>query len=315
MSVPGKRKRRREDYRRWERGRAMELWQMDVMGRVHLAGGLEVKVVTGLDDHSRFAVSAKVVLRATARPVCQALREALRKYGLPDQILTDNGKVFTAWFGTGPGPVMFDRICTDNGIRHLLTAPYSPTTTGKIERLHKTMRVEFFTPNDYKFVTVAELQAALDAWVAEYNTARPHQSCGGRPPPPPRPRPPPPGFAPPTPPPPPGHPRPPPPPPAGRAAHGAPPQQVIDTTGVENDLAAIGNAERRYLAAHGSYASFDQLKQEAMTTFSDGSRRGYQYTVDFDDGQHFTITATPTDPAKKDWPTLSMNETMQISKP
>jgi hypothetical protein len=68
-----KRKRRREDYRRWERGRAMELWQMDVMGRVYLASGLEVKVVTGIDDHSRFVVCAKVVLRATARPVCQVL--------------------------------------------------------------------------------------------------------------------------------------------------------------------------------------------------------------------------------------------------
>jgi transposase len=41
-----KRKRRREDYRRWERSRAMELWQMDVMGRVHLADGQEVKIVT-----------------------------------------------------------------------------------------------------------------------------------------------------------------------------------------------------------------------------------------------------------------------------
>jgi transposase InsO family protein len=177
-----RRRRRREDYRRWERGRAMELWQMDVMGRVHLAGGLEVKVVTGLDDHSRFIVSAKVVVRATARPVCQALARALRRYGIPEQILTDNGKVFTARSGRGPGPVMFDRICADNGIRHLLTAPYSPTTTGKVERLHKTMRTEFFTPNDRVFATIAELQAALDAWVGEYNTARPHQSCGRRPP-------------------------------------------------------------------------------------------------------------------------------------
>jgi hypothetical protein len=77
---------------------------------------------------------------------------------------------------------MFDRICTDNGIKHLLTAPYSPTTTGKVERLHKTMRTEFFTPNDRVFATIAELQEALDAWVGEYNTARPHQSCGRRPP-------------------------------------------------------------------------------------------------------------------------------------
>src|SRR5262252_9009379 len=155
---------------------------MDVMGRVHLADGLEVKVVTGIDDHSRFIVSAKVMARATARPVCQALSEALARHGVPEQILTDNGKVFTARFGTGPGPVMFDRICADNGIKHLLTAPYSPTTTGKVERLHKTMRAEFFTPKDRMFATVAELQAALDAWVMEYNTARPHQSCSGRPP-------------------------------------------------------------------------------------------------------------------------------------
>jgi hypothetical protein len=43
LIVPGKRKRRRADYRRWERSRAMQLWQMDVMGRVHLAGGQEVR--------------------------------------------------------------------------------------------------------------------------------------------------------------------------------------------------------------------------------------------------------------------------------
>jgi transposase InsO family protein len=177
-----KRRRRREDYRRWERPRAMDLWQMDVMGRVFLADGTEVKIVTGIDDHSRFVVCAKAVLRATARPVCQALKEALARHGIPEQILTDNGKVFTARFGRGPGPVMFDRICRDNGIKHLLTKPYSPTTTGKVERLHKTMRAEFFGVASGQHATLAGLQAALDAWVADYNTGRPHQSCGGRPP-------------------------------------------------------------------------------------------------------------------------------------
>jgi transposase-like protein len=89
LIVPGKRRRRREGYRRWERGRAMDLWQMDVMGRVYLAGGAEVKIVTGIDDHSRFVVCAKAVLRATARPVCLALAGALRRHGVPEQILTD----------------------------------------------------------------------------------------------------------------------------------------------------------------------------------------------------------------------------------
>jgi transposase len=89
LITPGKRRRRREDYRRWERGRSMELWQMDVMGRVFLSDGTEVKVVTGIDDHSRFVVCAAVVARATARPVCQALAGALARHGVPEQILTD----------------------------------------------------------------------------------------------------------------------------------------------------------------------------------------------------------------------------------
>jgi transposase InsO family protein len=89
LAGPKKRKRRREDYRRWERGRAMQLWQMDVMGRVHLAGGQEVKIVTGIDDHARFIVCAKAVAAATARPVCLALAEALRRHGIPQEILTD----------------------------------------------------------------------------------------------------------------------------------------------------------------------------------------------------------------------------------
>lgn len=59
------RKRRRGDYRRWERGRPMELWQMDVVGGIHLVDGVEVKCVSGIDDNSRFIVSAMLVARAS----------------------------------------------------------------------------------------------------------------------------------------------------------------------------------------------------------------------------------------------------------
>jgi transposase InsO family protein len=173
---PKKRPRRREDYRRWERSRSMELWQMDVMGGVKLQDGQELKIITGLDDHSRYCVSALLVYRATARPVCEALAAALRRYGVPDQILTDNGKVFTSRFGPGKGEVLFDRICRENGIRHLLTAPSSPTTTGKVERFHKTLRREFLLGR--VFDSLEEAQAELDRWVTFYNTERPHQGIG-----------------------------------------------------------------------------------------------------------------------------------------
>jgi transposase InsO family protein len=177
---PKRRRRRRSDYKRWERARAMELWQMDITGGVHLVDGSEVSVVTGVDDYSRFCVSAKVVARATARPVCDALAEAMRTHGVPEAILSDNGKVFTGRFGPGVGEVLFDRICGENGIRHLLTAPHSPTTTGKVERFHKTMKREFL--DGKVFDSIADAQAALDGWVAEYNHEREHQSLGDRPP-------------------------------------------------------------------------------------------------------------------------------------
>ena len=153
---------------------------MDVMGGVLLEDGTECKVITGIDDHSRFCVIAKLVQRATARPVCEALVEALSRHGVPEQILTDNGKVFTGKLGRKPANVLFDRICLNNGIRHLLTAPYSPTTTGKIERLHKTMRKELL--DGRRFPSIDQAQVELDRWVAHYNLEREHQAIGDVPP-------------------------------------------------------------------------------------------------------------------------------------
>ena len=104
----------------------------------------------------------------------------MRRHGVPDEILTDNGKVFTSRFGIARGEVLFDRICRENGIKHRLTAPHSPTTTGKVERFHKTIRREFLAGS--VFASLEEAQAELDAWVAWYNTERPHQGIGMVPP-------------------------------------------------------------------------------------------------------------------------------------
>jgi hypothetical protein len=108
--------------------------------------------------------------------VCDALGAALAAYGVPQQILTDNGKVFTGRFGHPPVEVLFDRICRENGVDHVLTAPRSPTTTGKIERFHRTLRAEFDTRRAFSSLKTA--QQALDEWVAFYNTQRPHQALG-----------------------------------------------------------------------------------------------------------------------------------------
>jgi transposase InsO family protein len=173
---PQARRRRDRRFRRWERGGAMELWQMDVVGGVLLADGREAKVLTGIDDHSRFVLCAGVMLRATSRAVCSHFAEAMRRHGVPQEILTDNGKVFTGRFGLRDTEVLFDRICRENGIDHLLSAPRRPQTTGKIERFHRTLRQEFLTGRVFDDLETA--QAELDRWVVTYNTERPHSALG-----------------------------------------------------------------------------------------------------------------------------------------
>ena len=69
----------------------MMWWSVDGVGGVMLADGWRASIVSGIDDHSRFVVSAHVVARATARPTCDALGKAMRAYGVPAEVLTDNG--------------------------------------------------------------------------------------------------------------------------------------------------------------------------------------------------------------------------------
>jgi transposase InsO family protein len=171
---PKEKRKKLATYKRWERGRPMELWQMDVVGGVLLEDGTECKVLTGVDDHSRFCVCSGIMVRATGRAVCGFFAQALERHGVPEEILTDNGKVFTNRFGLTPTEVLFDKICRENGIKHRLTKPASPTTTGKVERFHRTLRQEFLTGRVFSSLAVA--QKELDAWVVDYNTKRPHQS-------------------------------------------------------------------------------------------------------------------------------------------
>jgi transposase InsO family protein len=175
MIDPSLRDRRSRKWKRWERGAPMELWQMDVVGGFPLADGTSAKALTGIDDHSRMCVCARLMVRERTRAICDGLRAALASYGAPEQILTDNGKVFTGRFHHPPVEVLFDAICRQNGIEHLLTQPRSPTTTGKIERFHRSMRAEFLSDKT-AFPNLKAAQQALDEWVVYYNNERPHQS-------------------------------------------------------------------------------------------------------------------------------------------
>lgn len=91
-------------------------------------------------------------------------------------MLTDNGMQFTDRFiKPVPSEVLFERICREHGIATRHTKPRSPTTTGKIERFHKTLRAELLDET-VPFADIATAQQVIDTWVRAYNQQRPHQS-------------------------------------------------------------------------------------------------------------------------------------------
>jgi transposase InsO family protein len=96
-------------------------------------------------DDQRRAASYQALPR---RAVADAFTAAMKQYGIPAEVLTDNGKQFTGRF----------------------TKPYSPTTAGKIERWHQTLRRE---PLDVSgpFADLPSAQAAITAWVQAHNRA------------------------------------------------------------------------------------------------------------------------------------------------
>lgn len=168
--------RHKRQYRRWHRDAPMQLWQLDIVSGVPLADGRSAKLVTGIDDHSRFVVISAVVMVPTGRAVCEAFAQAMRRYGVPGEVLTDNGRQFTGRH-TRPQPVevLFERICRENGVVLRHGKPRSPTTTGKIERFHKSLRAELLD-HVSPFESLEAAQAAIDGWVHAYNHQRPHQA-------------------------------------------------------------------------------------------------------------------------------------------
>jgi hypothetical protein len=97
----------------------------------------------------------------------------------------------------------------------------------------------------------------------------------------------------------------------GCSSQPEPPQQQIDVVGIRSELLAIGKAEGSYLVAHSTYATLDQLQQDGLLT-GGADRRGYVFDVAVNGSEGFTVTATPTDAGKKGWPTMAMDQTMQV---
>jgi hypothetical protein len=99
----------------------------------------------------------------------------------------------------------------------------------------------------------------------------------------------------------------------GVGAGAASPQEQIDVTGIRMALLEIGQAERNYVAAHGTYGTLEQLRAEGAPALGT-DRRGYAFQLELNGSQSFQATATPIDPNKKGWPTLTVDASLQVAE-
>ncbi len=92
---------------------------------------------------------------------------------------------------------------------------------------------------------------------------------------------------------------------------GGSPIQAINTVGVKNDLLAIAQAERLYLAQHGNYASLDELISSGTMNMIRSGREGYSYSVETSGGG-FTVTARYSGPVSPPPPSFAVDQTMEV---
>jgi transposase InsO family protein len=155
----------------FERATPNQLWQSDIF--TFRLGGKNAYLIGYIDDYSRHIVGMGLYRSQTAAQVIEVYRKAIGEYGVPKEMLTDNGRQYTTWRGT----TRFEAELKKERVKHIKSQPHHPMTLGKIERFWKTIFGEFLSRA--QFDTFEEAQDRLALWIKYYNHKRPHQGIGG----------------------------------------------------------------------------------------------------------------------------------------
>jgi transposase InsO family protein len=158
--------------RRFERAAPNQMWQSDLFTFL-LRRHERLYLVGFMDDHSRYIVGHALAHHQRAELVLEAIERALARYGTPEEVLTDQGRQYTAW----RGETSFEQLLRRNGIRHVKSRPQHPQTLGKIERFWKTLWDEFLSRT--VFADYADCERRLAHFIDHYNFHRPHQGLAG----------------------------------------------------------------------------------------------------------------------------------------
>jgi transposase InsO family protein len=147
--------------RRFQRMHSNSLWQADFK----LTDDDEW-LLTFLDDHSRFVPGARIEHDATTDFALKLFKKCGKKYGFPEQVLTDQGTQFYCADKEGKkqGESEFTQTLRELGVQHIVASKRRPTTIGKVERFHRTYNEE------------AWRHRTLGAFLRYYNYGRPHQA-------------------------------------------------------------------------------------------------------------------------------------------
>jgi transposase InsO family protein len=173
LVTPQPQKRPRSALVRFQAALPNECWQSD-MTHWTLSGGRGCEIVNFIDDRSRLDLRSVALAVTTAVDVGQIFQAARAQYGTPQNVLTDNGCIFTA--SHRGGKVVLETELERLGIRHKHARPYHPQTCGKVERFHQTQKK--YLAKQPPARSLEQLQAQLDRFARSYNEARPHRALG-----------------------------------------------------------------------------------------------------------------------------------------
>jgi transposase InsO family protein len=184
LVTPAPKKRPRSSYQRFQAAMPNETWQADFthyrLTHPDASPGPDTEILTWLDDCSRYALGVTAHARVTGPIVLASFRAAITHHGTPAATLTDNGMVFTTRLSGGKGGRNgLESELRRRNVTQKNSRPNHPRTCGKVERFQQTLK-RWLTAQLVQPGTVAELQALLDAFVAEYNHHRPHRSLPHR---------------------------------------------------------------------------------------------------------------------------------------
>ena len=154
----------------FERSRPNQLWQSDIM--TFRLAGRNAYLIGFMDDYSRYVTALGLYRSQTAAHVLETYRRGIAEYGVPKEMLTDNGRQYTNW----RGKTRFEREMKKDRVKHIRSRPHHPMTLGKIERFWKSIQNEFLQRAQFDSFDQAVERTAF--WISYYNHKRPHQGIG-----------------------------------------------------------------------------------------------------------------------------------------